>query len=154
MFQNFKILLNCLYLVCAFLTAPSIANANGNNTLIISYLTAHANHLPNMVQGVLITPSGDILKTEAMGPFDNKKLTVTNPEDGSYSAYFQALTEIRPKYCRIIGGIDAHLSDQPSVLIPFTPTDSHIQGFTQPNVIRIGDTTLPIATFQLPLGTL
>lgn len=150
MLQNFKNFLSCFCLLCAALATPSMAYAKGNDTLIVSYVTAHTNQLPNVVQGVLVTPSGDILKTEAMGPFGSEKIVITNPEDGSYSAYYQALIEIAPKYCTVIGGIDAHLCSQPSALIPFTPAGSHIQGFTQSNMIRIGDTTLPIASFKVP----
>jgi len=33
-------------------------------------------------------------------------------------------------HCYLVGGIDAHLCNQPSLLIPFSPVESHIQGFT------------------------
>lgn len=150
MLQNFKNLLISLYLLCVFLATPSNAYANGEDTLVVSYVTAHSNYLPDAVQGVLVTPSGNILKTEALGPFGSWKIVIENPEAGAYSAYFQALMEIVPKYCYIIGGIDAHLCSQPALLIPFTPAESHIQGFTQSKAIRIGDTTLPTASFQIP----
>lgn len=149
MLQNFKKLLKFFSVVCAFLAIPWATYAEGQNALIVSYATAHLNYLSDVVQGVLIAPSGDIFTTEAMGSFGNQKIVIDNPEEGSYSAYFQALIEIRPKYCYVVGGIDAHLCCQPSLLIPFTPTDSHIQGFTQFKAIKIGDTTLPIASFYL-----
>ena len=152
MMQNFRGFLQYVFWACAFLIVPSFVYANGGNALIVSYITAHANYSSNAVQGILITPSGEILKTEAMGSYASQKIVINEPESGSYSAYFEALIEIKPKYCFIIGGIDAHLSSQPSSLIPFTPVDSHIQGFTQSKIIRINDTTLPIATFQLPLS--
>jgi hypothetical protein len=152
MMQDFRDFIKYVYLACAFLIIPSFAYANGDDALIVSYITAHANYSSEAVQGVLVTPSGDILKTEAMGSYGSQKIVINDPQNGSYSAYFEALIEIKPKYCFIIGGIDAHLSSQPSSLIPFTPVDSHIQGFTQSKIIRINDTTLPIATFQLPLS--
>lgn len=138
----------CLFYACLAIT-PKV-NASVQDALIVSYVTAHSNFLSNVVQGVLVTPSGDVLKTEAMGSFGSQKIVINNPENGSYLAYFQALIEVKPKYCYIIGGIDAHLCSQPSHLIPFSPMESHIQGFTQSKTIRVGDSTLPIASFQLP----
>lgn len=141
--------LNCLFLLCAFLSISTLAYANGDRSLIVSYVTFQLNHLPDAVQGVLVSPSGNVLKTGALGPFGSQKIVVDHPEEGTYSAYYQAIIDIKPKYCYIVGGVDAHLSNEPSLLIPFTPTESHIQGFTQSQTIRIGDTTLPIASFEV-----
>lgn len=150
MLKNIKKLFSYFCLACALLADPSIACANVPETLIVSYVTAHLNYLQNAVQGVLITPSGDILKTDSMGSFENRKIVIETPEEGSYSAYFQAVIAISPKYCYVVGGIDAHLTSQPALIIPFTPKESRVQGFPQSKVIRIGDTSLPIATFQIP----
>lgn len=150
MLQTFKKIVNYFYFICALLAIPSIANANGSDTLIVSYVTAHSNYLSNAVQGILVTPSGDILRTEAMGSYGSQKIVISDPEEGSYTAYFQALIDLKPKYCYIIGGIDAHLCSQPSILIPFTPGDSHIQGFIPSNMIKVGDITGPTAYFQVP----
>lgn len=151
MLQSFRKILNCTYGVCVYLAIFTSVYGYTNNELIVSYVTAHLNFLPNAVQGVLVTPSGQVFKTGALGPFSNQKIVISDPEDGSYQAYYQALIDIKPKYCYIVGGVDANLCNHPFALIPFTPFESHIQGFTQSEMIRVGAKTLPIATFSLPV---
>lgn len=148
MLTNFKKLAGILSLMCLFCT--STTHANLDDTLIVSYATAHMNDQPEAVQGVLVTPSGQIFKTVPLSPFERDKIVIANPEEGDYSVFYQALVPIKPKICYIVGGIDVNLCNQPDVMIPFTPKESQIQGFTQAQAIKVGDTTLPIATFHLP----
>lgn len=140
--HKFKLFCLSVFLFYAFV-------ANANNSLIVSFVTAHLNLLPDSVEGIVVTPSGNLIKTGAMGPFSSEKIVIDNPENGLYSTYYQAIIEILPNYCHIVGGIDAHLTENPSQMIVFDPPQGKIQGFALSKSIKIGEKTLPEATFKI-----
>lgn len=146
-------MLNCrklfiyLYLGCLYLGVTASGYGSEANTMIVSYVTAHLNQHPDAVKGVVVTPSGVYYKTEPMGAFSHQKIVIYDPEEGGYSAYFESLIDIPPKYCPIVGGIDVNLCNKPAEVILFIPKESRVQGFTQKIPVKKGDTTLPVASF-------
>ncbi len=119
----------------------------GQDALIVSYVTAHLNEIENAVVGVLVTPDGTTVVTSVIDPFDNEKIIIESPPSGNYQAYFRAIKEIPPRLCYIVGGIDAHMTEEPYKVIEFTPKEAHIQGFNPKQEIIAGSKTQPIAEF-------
>jgi hypothetical protein len=119
------------------------------SSLVVTYVTAHVNYLENCIHGVLLTPNGDEISTGTLGPFDVERIILDNPQVGTYTVYFQALTSFLPHYCYVVGGIEALLSNNPAKIIPYVPTDSRVQGFNPGNRVFSGDTTLPVASFEI-----
>lgn len=144
-----RILKFVICFLCAITGLSSSSYGRPAESLIVSFVTAHLNFIPESVQGVLVTPDGELITTGAMGPFGYEKIVVEEPKSGSYLVYYQALVNLKPKYCTIVGGIEANLCSQPMTLIPFFPTDSRIQSFSQTKAIKIGDKTSPIGLFQI-----
>ncbi|MFI0434321.1 MAG: hypothetical protein ACH350_01160 [Parachlamydiaceae bacterium] len=149
MFVQFRKMIGLLSLIGVLLAFSTPAYSLSGDTLIVSYATAHMNYTPGSVQGVLVAPSGTVWTTSPLNPYARDKIIIIDPEEGNYTAYFQALISFRPRTCYIVGGIDANLCKQPGLIIPFTPQESHIQGFDQSKSVKIGDKTLPVASFEI-----
>lgn len=119
------------------------------NTMIVSYATTHLNGISDSIVGVLVTPSGEILKTRSMGPFAHCTILVNSPEVGTYQAYFEALSTGTFRLCPIVGGIGILLSDQPEEPIAVSPLESRIQSFAAGRQIEVGCQSQPICYFQI-----
>ena len=116
--------------------------------LIVSYATTYLNQVPNAVSGILITPSGQVLKTAPMGPFTQSNLVVDPPEIGTYQAYYEVQELGSFRICPIVGGIVATLANHPETPLSFNPSASHIQAYGG-KVIQVGATSEPTASFAV-----
>lgn len=117
--------------------------------LIISYVTTQLGNVPNAVAGVLVTPSGQVLKTAPLGPYSQYNLLINPPEIGTYSVYFEALQPQALRLCPIVGGFGVTIGDYPDELIPLTPNESRIQAFSQGKQTLVGSSSQPVAYFQI-----
>ncbi len=117
--------------------------------LLVSFTTSHLSKIEGAVSGVLITPTGQILKTEPMSPYDNCKLILEIQEVGTYQAYFEVVSLGALRLCPIVGGIGVFNLQHPEKPIPFSPKESCIQSFPPGKPIEVGSTSQPICSFEL-----
>jgi len=121
----------------------------GADTLVVRYGATNVSKVENAIKGVLITPSGEVLYTDPLGPFGQYNMVIESPEAGTYQAYFEVLDIRSSRLCPIVGGINALLCSNPGSPILFSPKSSHIQAIAPGTPIQIGSISGPIATFQI-----
>lgn len=117
--------------------------------LVVSYATTQLNQTPNTVMGILVTPSGQVLQTDPMGPYTHSNIIVATPEVGAYQAYFEVVNVGRVPLCPFAGGIVATIYTGAMTPIAFSPVESRIQSFPFGKQIQVGDTSQPVCSFQI-----
>jgi hypothetical protein len=123
--------------------------SNASQPLVISYGATHLNKVDNSVRGVAITPSGTILKTDPLSPFEQYNLVIDSPDIGEYTVYYEALETGDLRICQYVGGIIAFLCAHPENAIPLFPKEARIQAFPPRKALTIGSQSTPIGSFHL-----
>lgn len=120
-----------------------------SDPLVVGVATSHLNNISGAVRGVLVTPTGRLLFTDPMGPFDHHNMLVEPPEIGVYQVYFEVLQLGAFRLCPIVGGVGMYLCGNPEKSIAVTPTESRIQSFPAGKKIEIGSISQPPCTFEI-----
>ena len=125
------------------------ARGYAEGPLIVSYGVTHLNGISDAVSGVLVSPSGEILRTDPMGPFDHCNIVIDQVEVGSYQVYFEVLSLGAFHLCPIVGRVVAILCDKPEKPLAFSPKSARIQTFRAGKKIEIGSTSKPVGSFEI-----
>jgi hypothetical protein len=137
-----KIIITVLAVLCPLL-------AFAENSLVVSFGTTPLNGIEEALVGVLVTPSKEKIKTDLMGPYEHRVISLESFGVGSYQVYFEALSDNCCKVCPFIGGITAVVGDKVLTPLDFPPAESRIQTFRLRAQISEGSTSAPIGTFEI-----